>query len=408
MRAEEGCKGRLVEWVEKASFEKIRRMLEVSERECHYKVLLTLKNLVDVRRNPTCYNLPVILGLLASEVVVGEHFVYVDLLSLISSGASTFGGAKIEIGDRRSVAWSPSGSSASNSGGSRSAQPSLRRSKGGGPPEHLPLPSRGGKPTPQVIKVKKKKAAGQLSAPDTQVRDFIPWVRPESSHPPDLEEEEEEEMTGLLNRYVAKKRKQQEDAAREADAAPDQAVGSSRPTTGGSSKEQAIIILSSPETGSNDCLDIGDDILGEAIPTQPVLQTILPPAQVGIQSGRSEFTHTGLKRPKLPDRIITNSYLPARGPAPLKEEVSASGLEDIKRIVRRWTPFNQGESTADRLNSLYPVMLRMPVATRANGVGEDYSVTVHAGTNKEDLQQIIEDRIQIRNRNYIQPSELVR
>ena len=89
-------------------------------------------------------------------------------------------------------------------------------------------------------------------------------------------------------------------------------------------------------------------------------------------------------------------------PVPPKEEV------DVKRIVRCWTPFNRGESTTDRLNSLYPVMLRMPVAARADGVGEDYSVTVPAGTNKEDLQQIIEDGIQIRNRNYIQLSELVR
>ena len=44
----------------------------------------------------------------------------------------------------------------------------------------------------------------------------------------------------------------------------------------------------------------------------------------------------------------------------------------------------------------------------ANGVGEDYSVDVPAGTNKEDLQQIIDDGIQIRNRNYIQSTELVR
>ena len=124
--------------------------------------------------------------------------------------------------------------------------------------------------------------------------------------------------------------------------------------------------------------------------------------------GSSEFTRTGLKRPKFPNRIITNSYLPARGLAPPKEEVSAPGLEDVKRIVCRWMPFNRGESAVDRLNSLYLVMLRMPVAAWANGVGEDYSVTVPAGTNKEDLQQIIEDGIQIRNRNYIQSSELVR
>ena len=218
------------------------------------------------------------------------------------------------------------------------------------------------------------------------MRDFIPWVRPESSQPLDLEEEEEEEMTGLLDRYAARKRKRLEDAAWEANIAPDQAAGSSRHTAGSSSEEHAIIISGSPETGSNDRLDIGDDVLGEAAPTSPALQTILPPTQVGSRPGRSEFTRTKLKRPKLPDRIITNSYLVAHGPAPPKEEVSAPGLEDVKHIVHRWMPFNRGESAADHLNSLYPVMLRMPVAARANGVGEDYSMTVSADINKEDLQ----------------------
>ena len=52
-------------------------------------------------------------------------------------------------------------------------------------------------------------------------------------------------------------------------------------------------------------------------------------------------------------------------------------------------------------------MLQMSVVARANAVGEDYSVIVSVGTNKEDLQQIIEDGIQIRNHNYIQSSELV-
>ena len=39
-----------------------------------------------------------------------------------------------------------------------------------------------------------------------QVKDFIPWVHPESNQPVILEEEEEEEeMKGLLDRYAARK-----------------------------------------------------------------------------------------------------------------------------------------------------------------------------------------------------------
>ena len=80
------------------------------------------------------------------------------------------------------------------------------------------------------------------------MRDFIPWVRPESSQPLDLKEEKEEEMIGLLDRYAARKQKRQEDVAQEADAAPDQATGSSRTAAGGSSEERVIIISGSPET----------------------------------------------------------------------------------------------------------------------------------------------------------------
>ena len=57
------------------------------------------------------------------------------------------------------------------------------------------------------------------------MKDFVPWVHPESNQPPYLEEEEEEEeMTRLLDRYAARKRKRQEDFERELD----QAEGSSR------------------------------------------------------------------------------------------------------------------------------------------------------------------------------------
>ena len=142
--------------MEKASFEKIRRLLEVSEQECHYKVLLTSKNLADVRHNPTFYNLPIIPCPLPSKFIDGEHFFNDDLLRLISGGASTSGGAEVEIADRRSMARSPSGPSTSNSGGSGSTQPGPRRGKGGSPPERLPLPSRGGKSASRVLKVKKK------------------------------------------------------------------------------------------------------------------------------------------------------------------------------------------------------------------------------------------------------------
>ena len=89
-------------------------------------------------------------------------------------------------------------------------------------------------------------------------------------------------------------------------------------------------------------------------------------------------------------------------------EVSAPGADEVKYIMLRWEPFHRGESAAYRLNNLYPHMLRMPVATRGMGLGEDYSVSVPTGTQKEDIEQIIDDGIEVCNRNYVQLTELVR
>ena len=50
------------------------------------------------------------------------------------------------------------------------------------------------------------------------MKDFVPWVHPESSQPSDLEEgKEEEEMTWLLDRYATKKRKRRESSKKEPD-----------------------------------------------------------------------------------------------------------------------------------------------------------------------------------------------
>ena len=80
----------------------------------------------------------------------------------------------------------------------------------------------------------------------------------------------------------------------------------------------------------------------------------------------------------------------------------------MKEILRRWEPFHRGASAADRLNSLYPPMYRVPVAARGMGFHEDYSVPVPASTLKEDFLQIIDDGIQVRNRNFVQSTKLVR
>ena len=174
---------------------------------------------------------------------------------------------------------------------------------------------------------------------------------------------------------------------------------------------QKIVIQSSLEMGSIDQLGSEDFALEELrgdTPISPALQVIHPLDRLEIHSDNAKLARAGRKRPLPPDLILLNCYLPLCGPAPMMEKVIVPELEDIKRIIQRWKPFNWGESTIDHLNDLYPRMLRIPVTARAVGLGEEYFVVVPLSTVKEDIQQIVEDKMQIRNRNYVQSTELVK
>ena len=140
--------------------------------------------------------------------------------------------------------------------------------------------------------------------------------------------------------------------------------------------------------GSSDRLGLEDVALGEPRETTlipPALQVIHPPDRAERQSDMPKLARTRRKRPLLLDRILLNSYLPHRGLAPPMEEVAVPEPEGIKHTIHYWNPFNQGKSTIDCMDDLYPRMLRMPVVSRAGGPGEEYSVVVLAGILKEDL-----------------------
>ena len=85
------------------------------------------------------------------------------------------------------------------------------------------------------------------------------------------------------------------------------------------------------------------------------------------QADRAKYTRAGRSRPLLLDRMLLNSYLPRHSPAPPMENVSVPGPEGAQEIIYRGRPFNRGESLANHLHDLYPVMLRMTVAVRAGG-----------------------------------------
>ena len=160
--------------MEKSSFEKIRRLLEVSERERHCKVLLTPENISVVRHNLDPYNFLVIPRPLSSDVVEGEHFVVVDLRRLVSRGASFFSDPVVEASSRVQGVGSASGASTSSSGSSNSSLPDPSQGTRSGHPERLRLPVQVAEPAPQVVRIGRKGAPGRRNVLGSKGEDFVP------------------------------------------------------------------------------------------------------------------------------------------------------------------------------------------------------------------------------------------
>ena len=53
-------------------------------------------------------------------------------------------------------------------------------------------------------------------------------------------------------------------------------------------------------------------------------------------------------------------------------------------------------------------MLQMPIEVQAEGKGEKYVVSIPAYSCKEDLKHMVEEGMQMRNRNFVQSVEMVR
>ena len=152
--------------MERASFKKIQKLLEISERERHHEILLTARNLRELSRSPSSYIIPIIPRPLPTEAVEGEHYVIADLLNL--TPGSWFPAKNLEIeafGLELVISTQP-------------GQHSLAREDSG----LAPQASKKGRWVPE-----------RLRAPGAGVEDFVSWVSPISSHLPVSEEEEEED-----------------------------------------------------------------------------------------------------------------------------------------------------------------------------------------------------------------------
>ena len=77
--ADQEIRGHLVEWVEKASFDRLNKLFVISSLEWNHQTLLSAQNLLAVIREPQPYVLPIIPRWLLKIVVPGKHHVLKDL-----------------------------------------------------------------------------------------------------------------------------------------------------------------------------------------------------------------------------------------------------------------------------------------------------------------------------------------
>ena len=137
--------------MEKASFEKIWKLLEISKQEQHHEVLLTLKNLGDLSRNPAPHSILVIPHPLATKIVEGEHYVTADLLNLLPGRSSPAREPEAEAASQELVIRSQPGQPSSASEDSGPTTQASRRGERGSHLELLPLARKGSHPTPPSI-----------------------------------------------------------------------------------------------------------------------------------------------------------------------------------------------------------------------------------------------------------------
>ena len=178
-----------MDWLEKASFEMIRRLLEISEQERHHEILLTVRKLRDLSHTPSPYSIPVILRPFSAEIVEGEHFVITDLQHLVSGSSSSARNSKIESTNWELVTSTQPGKPSSTREDSILSPQVMKKNSRGGHPERHPLAKKDSCPAPQESK-KSRPVPERRKAPKARVEDFVPWVTPISSLLSVSEEEE--------------------------------------------------------------------------------------------------------------------------------------------------------------------------------------------------------------------------
>ena len=397
-------------WVEKASFEKIKQLQRISERERSHVILLTAENIQALIDGPEPYAVPVIPRPLSSRVSASEHYVINDVHHLLPPQPLAI------------VEHNPEG------GLPAAERPRRLLSVQGSPSRVSQIVKKGGAGQAKKRKLTKKKtkSAGE------GLEGFEDWPDSGANLPVArvVEEEEEEEEEGMLRQELQvrlRKRPVVSQTGNEEAEAKRRRIGGSDAEAEESS---AFIVSSSPDlplqpvplsqidppsSSRDSSLERTDQVFDGGM-------TELDPAAVDALAARAnaeasakvmyaQFLATAETRvaakaavsQKQKEHVVVKGYIHPKEGVSTSAESPIPTLGDLDLIIEKRAPFDKGEVSIKNMRDLYPAQRRVTAVARQ----EQYVIPCPSYLGAEDIQQVAEDGMYIRNHNFVQTAELV-
>ena len=207
----------------------------------------------------------------------------------------------------------------------------------------------------------------QSKAIDAGLEDFLDWTRLVDSKPA-----EEKEMFSLAARFATGRRRWPTALEGVATSSSGEKRPRRYPSDEEAQKDGAIALVESPDLASNDQPTLGDFPTKANIPLEAEVLTVNPLSveEVGISALSGVViapkpppkpTDAEPSRKRLLDQVLVSTYAPPLERVHPSTDMVAPDLEDVLKIVRRWSPLNQKESSIMCMHNLYPNYFRMLV-----------------------------------------------
>ena len=400
-------------WVEKASFEKIKQLLRISERERSHVILLTAENIQALIDGSEPYAVPVIPRLLSSRVSASEHYVISDIPHLLPPQPLAI------------VEHNPEG------GLPAAERPRRLLSVQGSPSRVSRIVKKGGAGQAKKRKLKKKtKSAGEglegfEDWPDSGAN--LPVARVVEEEEEEGEEEEEEGMLRQELQARLRKRPVVSQTGNEEAEAKRRRIGGSD----AEAEESSVFTVSSspdlplqpvplsqidpPSTSRDSSLERTDQVfdggMTELDPAAVDALTARANAEASAKVMYAQFLATAETRvaakaavsQKQREHIVVKGYIHPKEGASTSAESPIPTLGDLDLIIEKRAPFDKGEVSIENMRDLYPAQRRVTAVARQ----EQYIIPCPSYLDAEDIQQVAEDGMYIRNHNFVQTAELV-